>query len=328
MIARRALLIGLGLGTLSALLPALAEQERRVRRIGYLSGSSAKTNASWLAAFRQGMAELRWIEGRDYVIDARYANAVAQALDSLAAELVAAQPDLLLAGGGHSSHLLAQRTKTIPIVFATAQDPVEDGLASSLQRPDGNSTGLTNMAGQLGPKRMQLLREAFPRVAHVVVLFEPDTATGSLQLKEIEAAAPRLKMRVSPIELRQPGDIEPAFRRGTALGAHAYIMTQGFLLNTQHQAIADHLLRSRAPAIFASEEHAEAGGLMSYAPSFRDNFRRAAAYVDKILKGAKPGDLPIEQPVKFELVVNMKTAKALGIKFPNAILVQATKVIE
>jgi len=315
-----------GLGALS--LPALAQQEKRVRRIGYLTGGSLQVSAAWLAAFREGMAALRWVEGRDYVIDARYANGVAQAGPGLAAELVATQPDLLLAPGDESVRQLAQRTKTIPIVFAVAQDPLGNGLAASLQRPGGNATGLTSLARELSAKRLQLLKEAFPRVAHVVLLFEPDNMGSVSQAKEIEEAAPRLKIRVTPIELRQAADIEPAFKRGAALGAQAYMVAQGFLINIQRQAIADRIMNAKVPAIVGIAEYVEAGALMSYAPSSEDNFRRAAAYVDKILKGAKPGELPIEQPTKFELVLNLKTAKAMGLRFPQSFLVRADRVIE
>jgi len=315
-------------GVAALSLPALAQSERRVRRIRYLSGGSLQNNVAWLAAFRQGMAELRWVEGRDYVMDARYANGVAQALPGLADELAATQSDLLLATGDASAHLLAQRTKTIPIVFVIARDPVGSGLAASLQRPGGNATGLTDLTGDLGAKRLQLLKEAFPRVAHVVLLFDQTDAGSFPQVKQMEEAAARLGMRIAPIELRQAGDIEPAFKRGAALGAQAYTVAQGFLITTQRQAIVDRSLRSKVPTMFASDEFVEAGGLMSYSTSFRDNFRRAAAYVDKILKGAKPGDLPIEQPTKFELVVNLKTAKAMGITFPQSFLVRADRVIE
>ena len=315
-------------GVAALSLPALAQSERRVRRIRYLSGGSLQNNVAWLAAFRQGMAELRWVEGRDYVMDARYANGVAQALPGLADELAATQSDLLLATGDASAHLLAQRTKTIPIVFVIARDPVGSGLAASLQRPGGNATGLTDLTADLGAKRLQLLKEAFPRVAHVVLLFDQTDAGSFPQVKQMEEAAARLGMRIAPIELRQAGDIEPAFKRGAALGAQAYTVAQGFLITTQRQAIVDRSLRSKVPTMFASDEFVEAGGLMSYSTSFRDNFRRAAAYVDKILKGAKPGDLPIEQPTKFELVVNLKTAKAMGITFPQSFLVRADRVIE
>jgi len=325
---RRKLLLALGAGTALAALPVLAQQEKRVRRIGYFGLGNAKTNASRLVAFRAGMLELRWVEGRDYVIDARYANGVTQAGPGLAAELVATRPDLVLTSGDLVIRLLTQRTKTIPIVFTIAQDPVGNGLVASLQRPGGNATGLTSLARELGAKRLQLLKEAFPRVAHVVLLFEPDNMGSVSQAKEIEEAAPRLGMRITPIELRQPADTEPAFKRGAALGAQAYIVTQGGVLSTQSRAIADRIILLKVPAISGFTEYVEAGGLMSYGPSFEDNFRRAAAYVDKILKGAKPGELPIEQPTKFELVLNLKTAKAMGLRFPQSFLVRADRVIE
>jgi putative ABC transport system substrate-binding protein len=275
------------------------------------------------------MAELRWVHGRDYVIDARYGNGsgVAQAMEGLATEAVAARPDLFLVSADVWVSRLIQRTKTVPIVFAIAQDPVGTGVAMSLQRPGGNATGLTSLARDLGAKRLQLLKEAFPRIAHVAMLFEPANIAAA-QVKDTEDAAARLGIRVTPIALRQVADIEAAFKRGTAVGAQAYTVAQGPVITNQRRAIADHLLRARAPAIFVGIEYVEAGGLMSYGPSFDDNFRRAAGYVDKILKGAKPGELPIEQPTKFEMVVNMKTAHALGIKIPNAILVRADKVIE
>ena len=324
---RRQVLSHVVAGLAAVAYPALAQQEKRVRRIGYVSGGSAQVNAGWLAAFRLGMVELRWVEGRDYVIDARYGNGVSQAQTDLAAQMVASQPDLLFTGGDTAVRLFAQRTKTIPIVFAIGTDPVRLGVAASLARPGGNVTGLIALALDLGAKRLQLLKEAFPRVTHVVVLFAPDVL-GLPQAKEIKEAAPRLKMRVTLIELRQAADIEPAFKRGAQLGADAYILTQGFLIGSQLQAIVDRILRSKVPAVFTQAEFAEAGGLMSYAPSFRDNFRRAAAYADKILKGAKPGDLPIEQPSKFELVLNLKTAKAMGFKIPQSILLRADRVIE
>jgi putative ABC transport system substrate-binding protein len=315
-----------GLAALS--LPVLAQTERRVRRIGYISGQNVKDNAANLAPFREGMLELRWVEGRDYVIDARYANGVAQVLPGLAAELLATRPDLLLTTGGTVVRLLTQGTKTIPIVFAIDQDPVGSGLVASLQRPGGNATGLTTLARDLGAKRLQLLKEAFPRVTHVGVLFEPDNVGSLSEAKETEEAAVRLKMRLTRIELRKAADIEAAFKRGAALGAHAYMVAQGFFVGSQRQAIGDRVLRAKVPAIWFSSTYVEAGGLMSYGPSYPDNYRRAAAYVDKILKGAKPGELPIEQPTKFELVLNLKTAKAMGFKFPQSILIRADRVIE
>ena len=312
----------------AAPLAAIAQTKRQVRRIGYLSLGIAQSSAAWLAAFHAGMVELRWVEGRDYVIDARYANGVARDLPGLAAELVATRPDLLLAPGDEPAGLLAQRTKTIPIVFAIAQNPVGNGVAASLRRPGGNATGMSSLASDLSAKRLQLLKEAFPRVAHVALLFDPDNLGSVSQAKEIQDAAPRVGLRVTSIELRQSADIEPAFKRATALGVQAYILTQSGIINSQRQTIVDRIIGLKVPAAFASSQYVEAGGLMSYAASFVDNFRRAAAYVDKILKGAKPGDLPIELPIKFELVVNLKTAKAMGLTFPESFMIRVDRVIE
>jgi len=324
---RRKLFFALASGVLASL-PAFAQQDKRVRRIGYFSGSNAQGQAARLAAFREGMAALRWVEGRDYVIDARYANGVPQARTRLVTEMVAAQPDVLLTNADESVRLFAQRTKTIPIVFAIIQDPLGNRVVASLQRPGGNATGLTSLARELGAKRLQLLKEAFPQLAHVAVLFEAAVVSNLSQVQEIEEAAAVLKIRVTPIELRQAADIEPAFKRGAALGAQAYMVTQGPLMITGLQAIVDRALRSKVPAMFPLNDFVESGGLMSYGPSATDNFRRAAGYVDKILKGAKPGDLPIEQPTKFEMVVNMKTAKTMGLTFPQSFLLRADRVIE
>jgi ABC-type uncharacterized transport system substrate-binding protein len=329
MTTRRQLLIGLGASALIALsIPALAQPERRVRRIGYFTMGTVQSNAPFVAAFREGMSELRWVEGRDYIIDARYANVASQAGPGLAAELIATQPDLVLTPTNEGVRLLSQHTQTIPIVFAIAQDPVGNGFAATLRHPGGNATGLTTMARDLGAKRLQLLKEAFPRVAHVVLLYQPTDAGSVSQMKEIEDAAPRLGMRVTPIELRQPADIESAFTRGAALGADAYIVTQDYFMSFHRREIADRTLRSKVPAIFTRKEEVEVGGLMSYAPPWQDNFHRAAAFVDKILKGAKPGDLPIEQPTKIELVINLRTARALKLEIPQSILLRADRVIE
>jgi putative ABC transport system substrate-binding protein len=328
MTTRRKLLVAFGVGGLSVFLPALAQQEKRVRRIGVFFLTSAKASADWVAAFRDGMAALRWVEGRDYVIDERYANGIAKAAPGLAAELVATQPDLVLTGAEEAVRQLSQGARTIPIVFGISQDPVGSGIAASLQRPGGNATGLTSLASDLGAKRLQLLREAVPRVAHVVLLFDPADVGNVSQLKVIEEAGARLRIRVTRIESGQAADTERAFKRGAALGAQAYLVAQGRFASSQIQSIVDHIARARVPAMLPDSQFVDAGGLMSYAPSYPDNFRRAAAYADKILKGAKPGDLPVEQPVKFELVLNLKTAKAMGIKFSQSFLVRADRVIE
>jgi putative tryptophan/tyrosine transport system substrate-binding protein len=315
-------------GALSAWLPAPATAQRRLWRIGYHSAGSAKTNAGWLDAFRKGMVDLGWSEARDYVIDARYADGEAAAIPRLAKELIATQPDVLLTTGSNSLKALAQLTKTIPIVFTIAADPVAEGFVPSLQRPAGNLTGLTTVSGDLAAKRLQLLKESFPAVSHVVLLFQGDDTLSTIQVREYEAAAAGLKMRLTPIDVRQPQDIEPALTRGAALGAQAYAIAAGFMISTQAKVIAAGILRSGLPSVASSELLAEAGILIAYSTSIPQNFRRAAAYVDRILKGAKPGDLPIEQPTKFNLFINNRTAKALGVAIPNSLLLRADRVIE
>ena len=326
---RRKLLIALGTGAIGNPLATHAQQApAKLRRIGFLSLGGAESNAHYLVAFRAGMAALKWVDGRDYLIEARYADGVAQAITRLAAELVAQQPDLILTAGDGSLRALLQQTKTIPLVVGIAQDPVGNGLVASLRRPGGNATGLTSLAGGLGSKRVQILKEALPRLAHIAVLYEPENIGGVAQWKEIEDAAKRIGVRATPHEIRQPADIAPAFKRGAAQGVQAWIITQGGPQITHRKEIVERAIALKLPLMATNVETTEAGGLMSYGASVSDNFRRAAGYVDKIFKGANPGELPIQQPVTFEMVVNLKTAKAIGVTVPPIVLLQAERVIE
>ena len=329
MTMRRKILIALGMSAASAALTALAQLRAGPRRIGYYSGGSVQNSVPFLAAFREGMAELGWVEVRDYVIDARHGDGDAKAMPALADELLAARPDLLLTVTDDAVRTLAQKTGTIPIVMTTSQDPVANGVAASLRRPGGNVTGLTGAVEGLTGKHLQLLKEAVPRLAQVALLLEPANVSVPSQLKDIEAAAVSLRMRVSPIEIRQAADIEAAFKRGAALGAQGYVVSaSSSLFNSQRQALADGAARAKVPAIFPSSNFADAGGLLSYGFSPLNNYRRAAAYVDKIFKGAKPGELPIEQPTRYEMAVNLKTAKALGLTIPQSVLLRADRVIK
>jgi putative tryptophan/tyrosine transport system substrate-binding protein len=323
--------IVLMLSALAALPPALhAQQPTRVRRIGWLSLDSETTVATkiFLAAFRAGMGELKWVEGRDYAIDVRYANGSQQVVPGLADELVASRPDLLIGPGDSSARVLMQKTKTIPIVFAISVDPVGNGLVESLARPGGNVTGMTNQVRELGPKRLQLLKEVFPRVAHVGVLYEPNEVSSADQAKTVESAAKTLGLRTTLIELRQVSDIQPAVARGASQGIDAYLPVASPLTVAHGQAIVEYVNRSKLPAIYTVARFADVGGLMSYGPDIPDNFRRAAGFVDKILKGANPADLPTQQPTKFELVVNLKTAAAMGFNVPQSVLLRADRVVE
>jgi putative ABC transport system substrate-binding protein len=323
---RKLLCVGVALGFSPLII--LAQNDARVRRIGYHSAGSSASNAGWLDAFRGGMAQLGWRDGRDYVIDARFADGRGDEVARVADELVATQPDLLLCPGDASTRALAKATKSIPIVFALAADPVEDGLAKSLQRPGGNATGLTTLSPDLAAKRLQLLKETFPAISNVIVLYEPAEPSGPAHFREIRAAASQLKLNVTGIELRRREDIDAAFGRAAAPGGSAYVIASGFLVAVERNAVAAGLVRLKAPAIATNPVLADAGVLMSYGPSPLQLFRQAAAYADKIFKGAKPADLPIEQPTKFELVINMRTAKMISAPIPGALLLRADRVIE
>jgi putative tryptophan/tyrosine transport system substrate-binding protein len=322
---RRRLVVCLGL-SLAAWPPVFA-QERRLRRIGFLTGGTVAGQASNLAAFRAGMAALGWVEKRDYVIDERYGNANLQGMPILAADIVASKPDLLLTALDSNVLMLMERSRSIPIVFTFSSDPVANGIATSLQRPGGNATGLATYAPEITAKRFQLLKESFPQVTHVVLLYPAGDVARDVQIKESENAAARLKMRVSPIGIAQVSDLDAAFHRGLSIGAQSFSVTAGGILVSLKQEIVDRITRAKAPSILP-DAYADAGSVISYGASPRDGYRRAAAYADKILKGAKPADLPIEQARIFELVVNMKTAKAMGITIPQSLLLRADHVIE
>lgn len=323
---RRLLLQALALASLGAAMPTLA-QDRRVRKVGFLGGGNAATDAPGLAAFREGMAALGWVEGRDYLIEARYAENVSQALPDLAAVLIAAQPDIFLTPSEPPTRALIDKT-AIPVVFAIARDPIGSGLAKSLQRPSGTATGLVSFALELSAKRLQILYETFPKISHVVVLVAADDPVGPSQVSEIEHAARALGIRVTPIALERSAEIAPAFAKAATLKADAYIVGSGVFMSTNRKVIVDAVARARAPAIYPFDIFALEGGLMSYGALRSENYRRAAGYVDKILKGAKPGDLPIEQPTQVELLINLKTARAQGFAIPQQVLLRADKVIQ
>ena len=318
-------LTALGVMTFSA---STVEAQTRIKRIGFYGTGSPQANPGTLDAFRQGMATLGWVDGRDYVIDARYADNRTDAIAKVSAELIATQPDVLLATGDSSTRELARKTRAIPIVFAISSDPVGSGYATSLQRPGGNITGVTSLAPDLAGKRLQLLREVYPGVRHVGVLFNPSEAQGPVQVKAYEDAVARFDMQISRLEIRQMKDIDLAVKRGSNLRVDAFAVTQGPLLSANRPAISEALLRSKRVAITPFSQDVDDGVLMAYAPDIRDNFRLAAKYVDKILKGAKAAELPIEQPTKFELTINLKTAKSLSLTIPPTLLLRADRVIE
>jgi ABC-type uncharacterized transport system substrate-binding protein len=306
---------------------AIWAQTREIVRIGYFSAASPAANAPRLEAFRQGMKDLGWTEGKHYSIDARYADSLAS-INKGAADLVASKPDLILTPTDEAIKAVAKATRTIPIVFATAFDPVRIGVVKSLQRPATNVTGVTIQSAPLSAKRGQLLKEAFPEIGRMAVLFPSDDPAVLPQVADLENAADRLRVKVDRIEIRDADDIGPGVSRARASGSQGFVVVDGYLFNSQRKRLVDAVRASKLPAIFARAEHVEAGGLMSYGASGLDNFRRSAGYVDKILKGAKPGDMPVELPTKFDLVVNLRTAKEIGLTIPSVLSVRADRILE
>ena len=317
-------------GLLAAPLAPLAQPAARVARIGYLAGNLA-SGPLMTDGFRQGMRDLGYIEGRNFVFEFRDAEGKLERLPALAAELATLKVDVIMVGGTLAALAAKQATKTIPIVFASAIDPVADGLVTSLARPGGNVTGLSALAPELAGKRLELLKQAVPGVGRVAVLWQPGgfgERTANDLRREADVAARALGVRLQFFEARGPDDFDRAFSDMANARASATTLLGGTMFLIERRRLVDLAAKNRLPAVYGLREYVDAGGLMSYGPNNADLFRRAATYVVKILKGAKPGDLPVEQPTKFELVINLKTAKALGITIPQSVLGRADEVIQ
>jgi putative ABC transport system substrate-binding protein len=315
--------------TLCAMLFALcssadAQQPKKVPRIGYLIGG---TNSARNEAFRQGLRELGYAEGKNIIIvEARYTDARPERLADITAELVSRKVDIIVAGGGQSIRAAQKATKTIPIVMMAVSDAVMLGFVDSLARPGGNITGLTTQAPELGGKRLELLKEMIPKLSSVAVLGDRNSPGYGPQKKEIEVAAPALGLKLQIVE-PGPDDLETAFSTITKARAGALIVLQGPLTGSYRKQIVELAAKSRLLTTYHESEFVEIGGLMSYGTNVSDLYRRAAIYVDKILKGAKPADLPVEQPKKFELIINLKAAKQIGLTIPPNVLARADRVI-
>jgi len=305
-----------------------AQQTTIIPRIGFLGASSASFYSARIETFRQGLRELGYVEGKNIAIEYRFADGKDDRLPELAAELVSLKVDIIVTIPATPASAAKNVTKTIPIVFVAAGDPVGTGLVDSLARPGGNLTGLTILNPELSGKRLELLKETSPRITRVAFLFNPSGQTAQLILAETEKAAKGLGLRIQSLEVRSPGDFDGAFAAAIREGAHALIPAASPIINTHRARVIEFASKNRLPTIFGNPEGAEAGGLMSYAPDFAEQFRRAAVFVDKILKGAKPADLPVEQPTKFEFVINLKTAKEIGLTIPPSVLARANKVIK
>jgi putative ABC transport system substrate-binding protein len=321
---RRKIILALGASSLAAPLALFAQQPDKPRRIGVLDTVSAELNGPNLDAFRLGLREAGYVEGRNFVTEYRSADGHTERFGDLAAELVRLNVDLILTRGTPATLAAKKATQKIPIVMANVGDPAL--IVASLARPGGNITGMTSLSSLVG-KRVELLKEMFPRVANILVLMNPDNPTPVSEWNEIETDARAMSVQSRRLEVRKSEDIARALDQVHARGS-ALMVLQDAVTQANTKVIIALAAKRRLPSVFIASEYVEAGGLISYGASLPEMYRRAATYVDKIFKGANPGDLPVEQPTTFELAVNLKTAKALSIKIPRSILVRADKVIE
>jgi ABC-type uncharacterized transport system substrate-binding protein len=326
-VKRREFITLLGGAAAAWSLEARAQQPGKRPTIGYIGGGGPISQRAWVEAFVQRLQELGWIEGRTVAIEYRWGEGRAERYAEIAAEFVRLKVDVILAGGTEAAVAAKQATSVIPIVFPTAGDPVGSRLVASLARPGGNVTGLSNQGSDLPAKRLGLLREVFPALRRVAVMVNADYSGGVTEREEIDAAARTLGLDIVPLPIRRVEDIASAFE-GLKGRAEVLYITGDPLVNAQRLRINTFALVARLPTMFSQREYVAGGGLMAYGPNFLDLNRRAANYVDKILRGAKPADLPVEQPTKFELSVNLITAKALGLEIPPMLLARADEVIE
>ena len=326
---RRKLLVVLGASALVAPFRSFAQQQGKVWRVGFLSlRRPASLDSDFLGEFPQGMRELGYVEGKNLVIEWRFADGEVERLPVLAAQLVRLKVDVIVASSTQAVSVAQKATSTVPIVMGNSGDPVGSGFVKSLAHPGGNITGLSNINVDLTPKLLEMLLSMVPKLSRVAVLVNPANSSHSARLKSVQTAAQRVRVRILPVEAKTAQEIEPAFSMMRRENAGAVIVHSDAIFNAQVRQIAELAEKHRLLSIAGIREYVDAGCLMSYGPSFASMYRRAATYVDKIFKGAKPADLPVEQPTKFEFVINRKTAKALGLTIPQSLLVSADKVIE
>jgi putative ABC transport system substrate-binding protein len=326
----RTLVIGALLVAVAAACPQIdAQPAPKTARIGYLVPATPAASVHNIEALKQGLREAGHVEGKTFVLEVRYGEARSERLPDLARELVGLKMDVIVAATDGVIAAVKRETQTIPIVMVGSSDPVGSGFVASLARPGGNVTGLSNMSSELSGKRLELLREVVPGLSRVVFLWNPDVRGNVLDYKEMEAAARSQRLQLQSVEVVRAEDVDRAFSAVTNQRAQALILPAGNPVGFVNRGqIASFAQRNRLPSMYAVKEYVHAGGLMSYGPSNPDMRRRAAIYVDKILKGAKPADLPVEQPTKFELVINLKTAKAIGLTIPPSLLRRADQVIQ
>jgi putative ABC transport system substrate-binding protein len=321
----RAVLIAiLALGFLAVSEPAIAQPPAKIHRVGVLGNEN---NPPW-EGFRQGLRELGYVEGQNITIEWRWSEGKPDRFPGLATEIVALKPDVIVASGTQATRAAKRATSAIPIVMTTSSYPDKIGLVDSLSRPGGNVTGLSNVGPELSGKKLELLKAIAPKASRVAVVFNPASEVEPLTVRDLSAAAAAVGVEIQPVEVRSPDDFSAAFAALLPGRVHALLALGNPINFKGRQLIVDFALKNRLPSIYDERLFVEAGGLMSYASSFTDSFRRAATYVDKILKGAKPADLPVEQPTKLELVINVKTAKILGLTIPPSLLLRADRLVE
>jgi ABC-type uncharacterized transport system substrate-binding protein len=307
---------------------AEAQQPKKVPRIGYLTASTPVAQLPGTEALREGLREFGYVEGQNIAIEFRYAEEKPERLPSLAAEMVRLKVDVIVTGGPPATRTAKETTNTVPIVMSQDSDPVGNGFVASLARPGGNITGLATLSPELSGKRLELLKEIVPKLNRVAVLGTSTNPGNAQGLKETELAAKAFRVQLQYLDVRDPKDIEIAFREASREQADAVLVLGGPVVLPQRTKVAELAVKNRLPAIYNRPEFVEAGGLVSYSASYTDMSRRAATYVDKILKGAKPADLPVEQPTKFEFIINLKAAKQIGLTIPPNVLARADKVIK
>jgi len=323
----------IGLVILAAILtlaPVAGEAQKtgKVHRIGFLGNSTATLEANLVGPLREGLRELGYVEGQNIVIVYRWAEGQYERLPILVAELLDEKVEVIVTAGTPATQAVKKATTLVPLVMVAVGDPVATGIVASLGRPGGNITGLTSISEDLEGKRLELLREVLPTISRVAVLWNPDNQSLVAELREFRAAAQVLRMTVQALEVRTPGDLEETYKAIIRARPGALLVMADRLFLHNRQRLMDFATKQRLPGVYAYRELVEAGGLMSFGPSYPGMHRRAAYFVDKILKGAKPADLPVERPAKFELVVNLKAAKALGLTIPPSLLLRADEVIQ
>ncbi len=306
---------------------AHAQHLAKIPRIGFLAGTKAGAVAARTEAFRQGLRELGYVEGKNLFVDYRYADGDATRERELAAELVRQKVDIIVTAGPTVTRTVKDATATIPIIFAQDGDPVASGFVASLARPGGNITGLSNLSPELSGKRLELLKETVPKLSRVAAIGGSNEPNNAQILNELELAAGALKVKLQTLDVRTPADIEKAFQAAAKERADGTVFLGSVIFGAHRKQIVELAVKHRLPATYTRPEFVEDGGLMTYGPNINDLFRRAATYVDKILKGRTPADLPVEQPIKFEFIVNLKAAKAIGLTIPPNVLVRADRVI-